>query len=125
MSQLYGKYKIGVIANQPLGTQKRLEKYGLAKYISLVISSAEEGVSKPDVRLFQKALEKADCKGENAMMVGDRGDNDVAPAKKLGMKTVCVKQGIHKLNTPKNEFEVPDYTVDTIEELLNILKEGH
>lgn len=59
------------------------------------------------------------------MMVGDRGDNDVAPAKKLGMKTVCVKQGIHKLNTPKNEFEVPDYTVDTIEELLNILKEGH
>ena len=54
-------------------------------------------------------------------MVGDRVDNDVAPAKKLGMKTVCVKQGIHKLNTPKNEFEVPDYTVDTIEELLNIL----
>ena len=98
LSQLYGKYKIGVIANQPLGTQKRLEKYGLAKYISLVISSAEEG---------------------------DRVDNDVAPAKKLGMKTVCVKQGIHKLNTPKNEFEVPDYTVDTIEELLNILKEGH
>jgi HAD superfamily hydrolase (TIGR01509 family) len=125
LSQLYGKYKIGVIANQPLGTQKRLEKYGLAKYISLVISSAEEGVSKPDIRLFQKALEKADCKGENAMMVGDRVDNDVAPAKKLGMKTVCVKQGIHKLNTPKNEFEVPDYTVDTIEELLNILKEGH
>ena len=125
LSQLYGKYKIGVIANQPLGTQKRLEKYGLAKYISLVISSAEEGVSKPDIRLFQKALEKADCKGENAVMVGDRGDNDVAPAKKLGMKTVCVKQGIHKLNTPKNEFEVPDYTVDTIEELLNILKEGH
>ena len=112
LSQLYGKYKIGVIANQPLGTQKRLEKYGLAKYISLVISSAEEGVSKPDIRLFQKALEKADCKGENAV-------------KKLGMKTVCVKQGIHKLNTPKNEFEVPDYTVDTIEELLNILKEGH
>lgn len=24
----------------------------------------------------------------------------------------------------KNEFEVPDYTVDTIEELLNILKRG-
>ena len=125
LSQLYGKYKIGVIANQPLGTQKRLEKYGLAKYINLVISSAEEGVSKPDIRLFQKALEKADCKGENAVMVGDRVDNDVAPAKKLGMKTVCVKQGIHKLNTPKNKFEVPDYTVDTIEELLNILKEGH
>ena len=59
------------------------------------------------------------------MMVGDRVDNDVAPAKKLGMKTVCVSQSIRMVSTPKNEFEVPDYTVDTIEELLNILKEGH
>ena len=72
LSQLYGKYKIGVIANQPLGTQKRLEKYGLAKYISLVIFSAEEGYQADD-KTFSKALEKADCKGENAMMVGDRG----------------------------------------------------
>lgn len=126
LSQLYGYVQNRGYSQSTVGDQqKRLEKYGLAKYISLVISSAEEGVSKPDIRLFQKALEKADCKGENAVMVGDRVDNDVAPAKKLGMKTVCVKQGIHKLNTPKNEFEVPDYTVDTIEELLNILKEGH
>ena len=35
------------------------------------------------------------------------------------------KTGYSQINTPKNEFEVPDYTVDTIEELLNILKEGH
>ena len=72
-----------------------------------------------------RSVSQEDSPATNAVMVGDRVDNDVAPAKKLGMKTVCVKQGIHKLNTPKNEFEVPDYTVDTIEELLNILKEGH
>ena len=34
-------YKIGVIANQSLGTSKRLENFGIRKYIDLVIASAE------------------------------------------------------------------------------------
>lgn len=40
-------YKIGVIANQSLGTEKRLERYGLMRYIDLVVASAEEGVPSP------------------------------------------------------------------------------
>ena len=35
---LRGKYKIGVIANQSLGTADRLEKFGILKYIDLVIA---------------------------------------------------------------------------------------
>ena len=38
------KFKIGIIANQELGTKERLEKYGILQYIDLVIDSAEEGV---------------------------------------------------------------------------------
>ena len=44
---LSGKYKIGVIANQSLGTKQRLERYGLLQYIDLVVASAEEGVANP------------------------------------------------------------------------------
>ena len=83
--KLYGKYKIGVIANQRWGHKNAL-KSRLGKVYQPCHILCGEGVSKPDIRLFQKALEKADCKGENAVMVGDRVDNDVAPAKKLGMK---------------------------------------
>ncbi len=35
LKELSGKYKIGVIANQSLGAEKRLEKFGLLKYIDL------------------------------------------------------------------------------------------
>ena len=35
----------------------------------------------------------AGCQAENAVMIGDRLDNDIAPAKKLGMKTVWIRQG--------------------------------
>lgn len=57
-------YEIGIIANQPLGTSERLENLGVRKYIDLVIASAEEGVSKPDRRIFEIALERSGCKPE-------------------------------------------------------------
>lgn len=45
---LSSRYKIGIIANQSLGTKDRLEQHGILQYIDLVIASAEEGVAKPD-----------------------------------------------------------------------------
>lgn len=58
-----------------------------------MIASAEEGISKPNPRIFEIALGRADCKAEHAVMIGDRIDNDVVPAKKMGMKTVWIRQG--------------------------------
>ena len=92
LRELSKRYHIGVIANQKLGSEKRLENIGLLRYIDLVIASAEEGVSKPALRIFQIALERADCKPDEAVMVGDRLDNDIIPAKKIGMTTVWIKQ---------------------------------
>lgn len=88
LEQLSKKYKIGVIANQELGTAERLQQHGILKYIDLVIASAEEGVAKPDPKIFEIALERSGCKAENAMMIGDRIDNDIVPAKKIGMKAI-------------------------------------
>ena len=42
LSELSKHYKIGIIANQNLGSEERLEKLGLLKHIDLVIASAEE-----------------------------------------------------------------------------------
>ncbi|MCD7738860.1 MAG: HAD family hydrolase [Lachnospiraceae bacterium] len=86
-------YKVGVIANQSMGTAGRLEKFGILKYMNLVIASAEEGAAKPDKRIFEIALERSGCSPEQAVMVGDRIDNDIVPAKRMGMKTVWLKQG--------------------------------
>lgn len=121
LCELSKHYKIGIIANQNLGSEERLEKLGLLKYIDLVIGSAEEGVSKPDLRIFQIALARADCKPDDAIMVGDRLDNDIIPANKIGMKTVWIKQGFGKYCEPKTEKEQPDYTVKNLNELISIL----
>ena len=121
LQYLWGKgYKIGVIANQSLGTAERLEKWGLSRYIDVVAASAELGVAKPDERIFRHALEQAECAAENAVMVGDRLDNDIYPAKKLGMKTVWVKQGFAVYQTPDSEEYEADWIVDSLGELLEI-----
>ena len=113
-------YKIGVIANQSLGTAERLEKWGLGRYIDVVAASAELGFAKPDEKIFRYALKQAECTAENAVMVGDRLDNDIYPAKKLGMKTVWIRQGFAVYQTPENKDYEADYAVDNLLELTNI-----
>ena len=118
LERLFKKYKIGIIANQRPGTAARLEKHGILKFIDLVIASAEEGLEKPDRRIFELALSRANCKPENAVMIGDRVDNDIVPAKKMGMKTVRVKQAMWKYWEVSNEDEQADYEVNDLSEVL-------
>lgn len=93
----------------------------MRKYIDLVIASAEEGVSKPDRRIFEIALERSGCKPENAVMIGDRIDNDIIPAKQLGMKTIWIKQGFGSLWTVMGESEKADIEVNNLSDILNYL----
>ena len=115
------KYKIGIIANQELGTKERLQQQGILQYIDLVIASAEEGIAKPDEKIFKIALERAACKSDNAIMIGDRIDNDIIPAKKLGFQTIWIKQGFGQYWNITKEEETPDCIVQNLTELCDIL----
>ena len=119
LEKLSKRYKIGVIANQIIGTAERLEGYGLLKFIDVVVASAEEGVAKPDRRIFEIALERSRCSAENAVMIGDRMDNDIIPAHDIGMKTVLIKQGFAK--TDESSYHIsPDHIVNSLTELTKI-----
>ena len=122
LQRLSQKYKIGIIANQDFGTEQRLTDFNVHQYINLVIASAEEGVAKPDLRIFQIALARADCKPEEAVMVGDRIDNDIIPANKIGMTTVWIKQGFGSYAEPKTVEEQPDYIVNSLAEITEVFR---
>ena len=99
-----------------------MEKHGILKFIDIVIASAEEGIEKPDRKIFELALSRADCRPENAVMIGDRVDNDIIPAKKMGMKTVRVKQGMWKYLEVSSPEEQADYEVDNLNEVLALFE---
>lgn len=110
-------YKLGVIANQSHGTTERLKNWGILHYFDVVMASAEESIAKPDIVFFNRALFKAKCPPENAVMVGDRIDNDIVPANKIGMVTIWVKQGFGRYAQPKSDQEKADFVVDSLGEI--------
>lgn len=115
--KIHQSYKIGIIANQSLGSEERLQKFGLWEYIDVLAASAEEGVEKPASRIFEIACKKAGCRICDAAMVGDRLDNDIVPANKLGMYSIWIKQGNWKDARPAETLEFPDMTVNSLTEL--------
>ncbi len=88
LRNLSTSYKLGVAANQPKICRQALETAGLLGYFSVVGISAERNLSKPDPRFFKGLLAEADCMPAEAIMIGDRIDNDIAPAKRLGMCSI-------------------------------------
>ena len=120
LKALSEKYKLGVIANQADGLRERLQSFGLLQYFKYVISSWDVKVMKPDIRIFEHALKAANCQPQDAVMIGDRIDNDTAPAQSLGMKAVWIKQGFGKLQTALAAANPPDYEVEKLTELLKI-----
>ncbi len=117
LRKLSAKYKLGIIANQRGGSAHRLQAHGLMKYIDFVYSSEEMGRSKPAPDLFLSALDTLGCAPEEACMVGDRIDNDIRPAKRLGMKTVRLRQGFFRNRAPECEYDIPDADIESIGDL--------
>lgn len=115
-------YKLGVIANQVVGTTQRLEEWGLLKFFAVVSTSAELGVAKPDELIFKKAFEMAKCHPENAVMIGDRLDNDIIPAKSLGMKTVWIRKGLSRYQNVELGKYSADWIIDNLSDLESIFK---
>lgn len=113
-------YKLGIIANQSLGTAERLEKWGLIKYLDMIAASAELGVAKPDKEIFQRSFEIAKCEAAETVMVGDRLDNDIIPAKFLGMKTAWIRRGLAIHQSLKYGDCVADYFIDSLSDLKSI-----
>ena len=116
-------YSLGILANQVAGLPERLAQRGMGGLFAVIVTSAEFGAKKPDAALFEAALRQAGCLPAEAAMVGDRLDNDIAPAKRLGMRTVRILQGYGALSRPRNDWEEPEETVRTLAELPELFQE--
>ncbi len=121
LQALAGKYKMGIIANQSLGSEERMRNWGILDYFDVIVASAEAGVAKPDKRIFGLALEKSGAKPEECCMIGDRLDNDIIPAKEMGLHTIWVRQSWFGKGNIELASEKPDVIVDRLEDILEYL----
>lgn len=109
--------KLGIVANQPASAQGRLERAGIADLFAHHGLSGDTDLRKPDPRAFASVAEALGVAPAGCIMVGDRIDNDIAPAKAIGMATVQFRSGRHRRQRPRNDAETPDVVVNDVPEL--------
>ncbi len=77
--------ELAVVANWDYALSEQLERIGLARYFSAIVTSADAGYPKPDPQLFRIALERLAVRPERALHVGD-GEEDELGAAAAGLR---------------------------------------
>lgn len=146
LSWAAGKFSIGLAANQFTDCRILLEARGWINHFKLLGISEEMGHKKPEVEFFQWILDNSGARPENCIMIGDRIDNDISPAKSLGLRTIWYQPATgyeflepdddftrayiesHKRAslftiTPSDDSQQPDVTACTPGELMDGIKQ--
>ena len=92
-----------------------LDRAGLFRYFRSRRTQDDYGVTKPDPRYFEQICVREELTPEACIMVGDRIDKDIIPAKMLGMGTVFVRTGIYRRQKIRTPDELPDMVLDGVE----------
>ena len=117
LDELSGRYRLGLLANQPAHVRAAIERDGLDRYFEVWGVSADIGLEKPDPRLFAHVLAVAGVEPGRAAMVGDRLDYDVRPAREAGMRTVWVLRGEAPDDPTPEQLAEPDVAIRGLDEL--------
>jgi putative hydrolase of the HAD superfamily len=83
-------HRLFIVSNWDCSLPDWLGPPGLMERIDGVVTSADVGAAKPDVRVFERALAVAGVEAAGAVHVGDSPDNDVSGARAAGIRAVLV-----------------------------------
>jgi len=115
-------YRLGVIANQPSVVREAVERDGILPAFDVWVVSEDLGVDKPDPRIFAHAVAKAGAEPEACVMVGDRLDYDVRPARSAGMRAVWVLRGEAPDDPAEEQLAEADAAIADLAELPVVLE---
>jgi FMN phosphatase YigB (HAD superfamily) len=117
LEELKGRYRLGVIANQPGEVRTAMRRDGLEPFFEVWGVSDDLGVGKPDPALFELAVKAAGVVPEAGVMVGDRLDYDIRPAKRVGLKAIWMLRGEAPDDPTPEQLEETDGAVRSLVEL--------
>jgi putative hydrolase of the HAD superfamily len=117
LNKLKKKYKLAILSDAPkFQAWIRLAAMEIQNKFDIVVTFDDTKVRKPSSKPFNYVLKKLKLKPIECIMVGDSLKRDIAPAKRLGFKTVFAKYGEDK----EKAGVKPDYIINDIKSLLKI-----
>lgn len=119
--KLSEKYKIIIISDTGFEPgrelRKALDKNDLLDRFHYGVFSDETGYSKPDERAFRLASEKAGCRTDEMVHIGDREDKDILGARSSGMHSILFTG----FRNDDREITTADFTADNWQEVTELI----
>lgn len=112
-------FRLGLITNGAPDIQgTKIDGSNLASFFDTIIISGEHGFGKPDLRIFQLALQRLKVAAHEAVMIGDSINRDVGGARDAGIRSIWINR--YK-RTIADSQPVPDIELTDLRELPTIL----
>ena len=90
LKRLQHKLRLAVISNADGRIDGVLERAGLRQFFEILVDSGLVGYEKPDVRIFQEALQRMSARPEQSLYVGDVYAIDYCGARNAGMHALLL-----------------------------------
>jgi putative hydrolase of the HAD superfamily len=124
-SLFQNRFVIALVSNTMTRTliPARLKKYGVDRYFTTVVLSVEEGVRKPNHKIFEPAFRQTDLKPSQCIYVGDTLSRDVQGSKRAGFKSsILLRSGLTEVKDRDFRGDVkPDHVIDKLKDLKELL----
>lgn len=109
-------YFIGIAGNQTARAGRFIRELNLPA--DVIATSDDWGAIKPDPAFFTRLTEVSGHAGGEIAYVGDRLDNDIAPAAEAGLATVWLRRGPWAYILPPSDASMaPTWQIDSLADL--------
>lgn len=119
LKELQSKYKLAVISKAvSANVENRLRQIDeIKKYFEVIIVDIDKTPEQ-----FKLCMKKMGVKPENTLVVDDRTVRGIQIGNHLGCQTAWIQSGQYSGETPNSETGEPTYRINSVEDLLKILK---
>lgn len=117
LANLKERYWLGLISLGGRERRAQIDKLRLGSYFEKIIIALEKKAQN-----FEDFCQKLNIQPEEVLVVGDRVRSEIMLANQLGMVTVWLKKGIFASVFPANKDEKPDFIINSLKSLVNILE---
>ena len=117
---LQKKYKLALVSNCALGTDKVIDSLGLAGFFGCIVLSYRVGVRKPDRRIYLEALRCLGLEAHECVFVADE-ISDLEGARDIGLKTMLIRQGPDTFKEAKDPNFKPNFECNRIADVTDFL----
>jgi putative hydrolase of the HAD superfamily len=88
LARLAACYRLGIVSNFYGNLETVCHNTAIRSHFGVIVDSVRAGFSKPDPRIFMRALEGLGVAPSDATFVGDSAARDMAGARALGMRHI-------------------------------------